>query len=185
MKLNQQHFDLFGGMLLLAFAFSVCFPLPVHGDAPPLTNVEAERIALEALDGLPFDWQSDFGFEQTNGVMVVTLPRLYFPGETNGPVYAARLRIDQNSRALLPEPGLLPLSDAEAVSIAVSEEPDFPFATNKPPTIRRIGTVTAVTFFRPPTPLPGGIVETNTSFSREFWIDTLTRMVLGVEIPAD
>ncbi len=150
-----------------------------------LSDGEAEGIALEAIDGVVFDWRQEAMFSHTNGMTVVTFPRYYFPGDnpTNPPDHAAVVWIDDSTRTVVSNPGLIPLSDEQAISIATNGN-DIAFDSSKPISVIRIASLTMVSLPRQDRTVYPGFVYTN-GYAAQVWIDTETQTVLGVEVEAD
>lgn len=151
-----------------------------HADEPELSNEEADSIALAAVDGIFFDWRIDPVFFRTNGMTVVTLPRYYFPDDnpTNPPNHAAVVWIDNSTKRVVPNPGLVPLTDERAIFIATNSIL-VPFDHGKTISIARPASLTVVTLPRRDVTI-SGFVYTN-GFAAKVWIDTETEVVLGIE----
>lgn len=154
-------------------------------DEPVLSDEEAENIALSAVDGIFFDWQRETVFDRTNGMTIVTLPRYRFAGDnpTNPPNHAAVVWIDDSTRTVVPNPGLVPLSDEQAISIATNGN-DIAFDSSKPISVVRTASLTMVSLPRQDRTVYPGFVYTN-GYAAQVWIDTETQVVLGIEVEAD
>lgn len=149
-------------------------------DEPVLSDEEAENIALSAVDGIFFDWQRETVFDRTNGMTIVTLPRYRFAGDnpTNPPNHAAVVWIDNSTKRVVPNPGLVPLTDERAIFIATNSIL-VPFDHGKTISIARPASLTVVTLPRQDVTI-SGFVYTNGSAAK-VWIDTETEVVLGIE----
>ncbi len=166
------------------FTFSTllffCMESTGMADEPALSDEEAENIALATVDGIFFDWQQESVFDRTNGMTVVTLPRYRFAGDnpTNPPNHAAVVWIEDATRLVVPNPGLVPLSDEQAVLIATNAVL-VPFDHEKSISVARPASLTVVTLPRPDVAI-SGFVYTN-GFAAKVWIDTETRTIIGIE----
>ena len=155
-----------------------------RADESALSDEEADAIAIKAVDGIFIDWRVDPIFTRTNGMTVVTLPRYYFPDDnpTNPPSHAAVVWIDDSTGSVIPNPGLIPLTDEQAIFIATNGI-RIPFDQRKPISVDRRASLTVVTLPRPDMTL-AGFTYTN-GCAAKVWIDTETKAVLGVGREAD
>ena len=171
--------------ICFALAFCLTAGVTVLASQTNLSEEEAEEIALQAIDGVIFDWRQETMFSHTNGMTVVTFPRHYFPGDnpTNPPDHAAVVWIDDSTRTVVPNPGLVPLSDEQAISIATNGN-DIAFDSSKPISVVRTASLTMVSLPRQDRTVYPGFVYTN-GYAAQVWIDTETQVVLGIEVEAD
>ena len=164
--------------LYCLFAFGSTIVL---GDS--VSDADAIRIADTALLDIPYGLEEPIGVVRTNGVVVVTFPADLDGIQTNMPLHAAVVWIDESSSEILPNPGLVPLSDSEAIQIATNQVP-IPFDHSKTVRVDRASSLTRVTLPAPDLEIVPGVFYTN-GFASRIWIDTQMKMVLDVEIPAD
>lgn len=161
-------------ILLLATVWTFAADEPTSNGTPALDVI---AIAKAAVPNLDYDKRLPIVVSSTNGVSVVSFPRIFSPWSavTNGPMEVARIWVDETTGEILPEAGTVPLSDEEVVEICRSPAPDIGNYLQGEPEIRRISSLTIATYFRP--------LATNTNIlmkSYEFTIETRSRFLLGV-----
>ena len=149
-------------------------------DEPPAnvgTNIDAVAVAKAAVPDLFYDKARPIVVSSSNGVSVVSFPRMYNPWSsvTNGPTEVARIWVDETTGDILPEAGTVPLSDAEVIAICHSPAPDIANYLRGDPEIRRISSLTIATYFCPLATDTNVLVK-----AYEFMIETRSRYLLGV-----
>lgn len=152
-------------------------------ETPTLSEEALVARAESALQWLYFqyDRSRDVLVERTNQMARVVFPRYYFRGQspTNGPDHAAVVWLDERSGDVLPNPGLVPLSDGEAVQIARDYCRPEIFEYSSSNQVHRTASLTVVSVYPQPRPIPGG--DHAARFPSFFiWIDTETKFPYGV-----
>ena len=148
---------------------------------PALSDETLVASAESALQGFYFqyDRSREVLVTRTNQMVRIVFPRYYFRGQspTNGPDHAAVVWLDENSGAVLPNPGLVPVSDDEAVRIALNYCRPEIFEHSSSNEVRRTASLTVVSVY--PEPRSGG--DPAALFPLFFiWIDTETKVPLGI-----
>ena len=151
----------------------------------PLSDDDAIELARTAILNVPFDHRISIDLEMTNGLQKVVFPRKWSRGSsaTNSARFAATVFIDPETRKVVPNPGLIPLSDEQAVFIATNAVP-IPFDHSKTVRVDRASSVTRVT-------IPDKDREIAPEvFVRDaplvwVWIDTETQTSLGAMMEAN
>lgn len=177
--------------ILTAFALLAFCPLLRGEDAP--TSLEGslsdEQLVLRAkqiVNNLPYDHRQPPLVTRTNHTAMVCFPRIYFPNQspTNGPAHAATVFLDDRTGALLPNPGLTPLSDQDAIKTVRRTIPEMVFERLSASVSRRTASFTVVSLSDDPVKIPPS--ETASPHPRFIvWIDTATQFVLCVSMSAD
>ena len=143
------------------------------------TNIDVVAVAKAAVPDLFYDKARPIAVSSSNGVSVVSFPRMYNPRSsvTNGPTEVARIWVDETTGDILPEAGTIPLSDAEVIAICHSPAPDIANYLRSDPEIRRISSLTIATYFCPL------VTDSNVlAKAYEFTIETRSRYLLGVRV---
>lgn len=170
-------------VLFLFGALCLSHEAGLADDTPAMSDEALVARAESALQWFYFqyDRSRDVLVERTNQMARVVFPRYYFRGQspTNGPDHAAVVWLDEQSGSVLPNPGLVPLSDDEAVQIARDHcRPEiFDHASSNQ--VHRTASLTVVSLFPQPRQIPDG--DQATRFPLFFiWIDTETKFPYGV-----
>ena len=156
----------------------------VWADEPPvLSDAVLVARAESALQGFYFqyDRSREVLVTRTNQMARIEFPRLYFQGQstTNGPDHAAIVWLDEYTGAVLPTPGLVPLSDAEAVQVARDYCRPEIFEHSSSNAVLRAASLTVVSIYPQPRSIPGG--DPAARFPLFFvWLDTETQFPLGI-----
>lgn len=127
-----------------------------------------------------YDRSRDVIVERTNRMARVVFPR-HFGNQcpTNGPDHAAVVWLDEQSGEVLPNPGLVPLGDDEAVQIARTYCRPEIFEHSSSNVVLRTASLTVVSVYPQPRRIPGG--DPAAQFPLFFvWIDTETKFPLSV-----
>ena len=167
--------------------FSILAPLAVltmvsrGAEVSPDAGIETNVIAIAkaAVPGLFYDKTLPITVSSSNGVSIVSFPRRYsrWTAVTNGPSEAARIWVNESDGTILPEEGTAAISDEEVISLCRTNDLSMATALQGDPDIRRISSLTIVTFF-----LPNPEHTNRLEKAYEFTIDTRTRYILGVEM---
>ena len=152
-------------------------------ETPPLSDAALVARAESTFRWCYFqyDRSRDVLVERTNQMARVVFPRCYFQGQsqTNGPDHAAVVWLDEHSGDVLPNPGLVPLSDDEALQIARNHCRPEIFEHSSSNQVHRTASLTVVSLFPQPRQIPGG--DRAARFPLFFiWIDTETKFPYGV-----
>lgn len=171
-------------ILFVASAFLALLPAFAQGEpsADTGTNIDVVAIAKSAVPNLVYDRSAPITVTSSNGWSLVTFPRFYNPwtAVTNGPTEAARIWVDETTGAILPEPGTIPLTDDEALAVCRTKYPDMAPLLQGPTEIKRVSSLTIVTFFKTP---EGPSAPTNgLQKIYDYWIDTRSGFVFNIEM---
>ena len=177
--------------ILTAFALFAFCPLLRGEDAPTsleggLSDAQLILDAKQIVNNLPYDHRQPPLVTRTTHTAMVCFPRIYFPNQspTNGPAHAATVFLDDRTGDLLPNPGLSPLSDEDAIAAVRRTIPDKVFERLSASVSRRAASFTVVSLFEDPVKIPPS--ETASPHPRFIvWIDTATQFVLCVSMSAD
>lgn len=172
--MNRKQLFLHGTVSLILAAAMTC---PILAEEAQ-TDEALIELAKTAILDVPFDTSATISVETTNGLKKIVFPKKASQsGRGASPAqFAATVFVDPATASVVPNPGLSPLSDAQAVYIATNAIP-ISFDNSKTVRVDRASSVTRVTLPDRDYSVRPGVVIVDQPRAW-IWLDTETASVL-------
>ena len=181
--MNSKRIVVFSALVSATILF-MSLVRPAMGDGT-MTDEAVVELAKTAILGVPFDGNGTISVEVTNGLKKVVFPRKQNQSvHASSPArFAAMVFVDPATGSVVPNPGLTPLSDERAISIATNAVP-IPFDHSKTVRVDRASSVIRITLPDKNHSIAPDIVVSNAPLA-SIWIDSDSQSVLWARIEVE